>query len=147
MGETDSRATRNSAATSATPPRCSRRACSSTRPSTAPGERLGVYAYLKTTEDQANSDYQRMKGRYQHVATKAAEAASYIRPEMLAIPTKKMARVPRRAELAEWRLVLERIIRYRPHTLGKKEEHLLAMQGADGEAQRTRCSASSTTPI
>src|SRR5688500_13051655 len=27
------------------------------------GERLGVYAYLKTTEDQGNSTYQRMKGR------------------------------------------------------------------------------------
>ena len=36
------------------------------------GERLGVYAYLRTTEDQANSDYQRMKGRYQHAATQAA---------------------------------------------------------------------------
>src|SRR5687768_9518347 len=36
------------------------------------GERIGVYAYLKAAEDQANSDYQRMKGRYQHVATKAA---------------------------------------------------------------------------
>src|SRR4051812_2809872 len=30
------------------------------------GERLGVYAYLRTTEDQADSDAQRRKGRYQH---------------------------------------------------------------------------------
>src|SRR4051812_27822499 len=36
------------------------------------GERVGTYAFLRTTEDQSNSDYQRMKGRYQHVATKAA---------------------------------------------------------------------------
>src|SRR6184192_441572 len=50
------------------------------------GERLGVYAFLKTSEDQANSDYQPMKGRYQHVATKAAEASSWIRPEILAMP-------------------------------------------------------------
>src|SRR3954465_9567371 len=49
------------------------------------GERLGVYAFLKTAEDQANSDYQRMKGRYQHVATKAAEASSFIRPEIMSI--------------------------------------------------------------
>ncbi len=27
------------------------------------GERLGTYAFLRTSEDQANSDYQRMKGR------------------------------------------------------------------------------------
>ena len=50
------------------------------------GERLGVYAFLKTAEDQANSDYQRMQGRYQHAATKAAEAASFVRPEMMAMP-------------------------------------------------------------
>jgi oligoendopeptidase F len=31
-------------------------------------------------------------------------------------------------------LALERILRYRPHTLGKKEEHLLAMQGQMSEA-------------
>src|SRR3954447_9905214 len=98
------------------------------------GERLGVYAYLKTTEDQANSDYQRMKGRYQHAATLAAEAASYMRPEMLAIPPKTMAQFLKARELSEWKLALERILRYRPHTLGKKEEHLLAMQGQMSEA-------------
>src|SRR3954464_5437302 len=40
------------------------------------GERLGVYAYLKTAEDQGNSESQRMRGRYQHVSTRAGEAAS-----------------------------------------------------------------------
>ncbi|HEX5244029.1 MAG TPA: hypothetical protein VFW23_12265, partial [Tepidisphaeraceae bacterium] len=45
------------------------------------GERLGVYAFLKTSEDQGNSDYQRMKGRFQHVAMRAAEAGSFIRPQ------------------------------------------------------------------
>src|SRR5258708_3411674 len=54
------------------------------------GERLGVYAALKTAEDQGNSDYQRMKGRYQHAATRAAEASSFIRPELMAIPADTM---------------------------------------------------------
>lgn len=98
------------------------------------GERLGVYASLKTAEDQGNSDYQRMKGRYQHAATKAAEASSWVRPEILAIPPKKMAQLLEARELRDWRLALERILRYRPHTLGKKEEHLLAMQGQMSEA-------------
>ena len=57
-------------------------------------EQLGVYAFLKTAEDQANSDYQRMKGRYQHVATKASEAASFIRPEIMAIPQGEDGRIP-----------------------------------------------------
>ena len=39
-------------------------------------ERLGTYAFLKTTEDTANSTYQRMVGRYQHAASEAGQAAS-----------------------------------------------------------------------
>ena len=50
------------------------------------GERLGTYAHLKTTEDMADSRYQRMSGRYEHAATLAAEATSFIRPEILALP-------------------------------------------------------------
>lgn len=98
------------------------------------GERLGVYAFLKTAEDQANSDYQRMKGRYQHVATRAAEASSFIRPEIMAIPQAKIDRFLKARELMEWQIALDRLLRYRPHTLGKSEEHLLAMQGQMSEA-------------
>src|SRR2546421_2135567 len=56
------------------------------------GERLGTYAFLKTSEDQSNSEYQRMRGRFQHVAAKAAEASSYIRPEILVVPPEKIER-------------------------------------------------------
>jgi oligoendopeptidase F len=97
-------------------------------------ERLGVYAFLKTSEDQANSTYQRMKGRFQHSATKASEASSFMRPEIMAIPVEVMDAMLGAAELAEWRLALERILRFRPHTLGRAEEQLLAMQGQMSEA-------------
>ena len=92
-------------------------------------ERLGNYAFLRTAEDQANSDYQRMKGRFEAAATKAGEAASFIRPELMAIPPATMDRYLASTELADWRLALDRTLRYRPHTLGPKEEQLLAMQG------------------
>jgi oligoendopeptidase F len=97
-------------------------------------ERLGVYAALKASEDQGNSDYQRMKGRYEHASTKAAEASSFIRPELMAIPAGKMDQFLEARELAEWKLALERILRYRPHTLSQGEENLLAMQGQMSEA-------------
>lgn len=98
------------------------------------GERLGTYAFLKTSEDQSNSDFQRMKGRFQHAATHAAEAAAWLRPAILAIPKAKIDAWMKRKELADWKLALQRIVRYRPHTLGDKEEHLLAMQGQMSEA-------------
>jgi oligoendopeptidase F len=98
------------------------------------GEKLGTYASLKTTEDQADSDAQRMNGRFAHVAAQAAEASSWIRPELMAIPPKTIATFLKSKELAKWKLALERTLRYRPHTLGKKEENLLAMQGPMSEA-------------
>jgi oligoendopeptidase F len=98
------------------------------------GERLGTYASLKTTEDTANSTYQRMMGRYRNVATRAAQAASYLRPEIMAIPAKTMEKFLAHKSLAEYRLLLEQMLRYKPHTLSKREERLLAMQGEMSEA-------------
>jgi oligoendopeptidase F len=91
-------------------------------------ERLGTYAHLKTTEDMADSRYQRMSGRYDHAATHAGEAASFIRPEILALSEKKLKEYAESKQLKPYRLQLERLIRYKPHTLGPGEEKLLAMQ-------------------
>jgi oligoendopeptidase F len=92
------------------------------------GERLGTYAQLRTAEDTTDGNCQRMQGRYVNLAGRAAEAASYIRPEILAIPVARLKQFLASAALAPYRLVLERLLRYKPHTLGKKEENLLAMQ-------------------
>ena len=92
-------------------------------------ERLGTYAFLKTTEDQGDSDYQGMKSRYQNLAVRASQAASYMRPELLAIEEDRMAELMADESVAPFRLQLERLVRYRPHTLTDKEENLLAMQG------------------
>jgi oligoendopeptidase F len=97
------------------------------------GERLGNYAFLKTAEDQANSTYQRMLGRYRGAAGRAAEAASFIRPELMAIKPTVMKQLLADRQLAPYRLQLERVLRYRPHTLGDKEERLLAMQSEMSE--------------
>ncbi|TWT85969.1 Oligoendopeptidase F, plasmid [Posidoniimonas polymericola] len=93
------------------------------------GERLAYYAMLKTTEDQGNSAYQAMIGRYQNVATKAGEAASYIRPEILGLSAAKLKKYLDAKPLAPFKLSLERLVRYKPHTLTDGEERLLAMQG------------------
>lgn len=93
------------------------------------GERLGTYAFLKTTEDQGNSHYQGFVARYQNLATKAGQAASFIRPEILSIPAERMATMMTEECLKPYALVLERINRYRKHTLSQPEENLLAMQG------------------
>ena len=91
-------------------------------------DRLGHYAMLKTCEDQANSDYQRMMGRFVQAASRAEQAASFIRPEILAMPEEKLNKFIESPELAPYKLLLTRIVRYKPHTLDEGEERLLAMQ-------------------
>lgn len=91
-------------------------------------ERLGAYAYLKAAEDLTNNTYQRMLGRYRAAVAQAGERSSFIRPEILAIPPSRMKRFLQDPVLAPYRLLLERLLRYRPYTLSEKEERLLAMQ-------------------
>ena len=93
------------------------------------GDRLGTYAHLRASEDQAAAAAQRMVGRFQHVSTRAGEAASFIRPEIMAIEPAQLAAWMDLPVLAPYRLMLERIVRTRAHTLSEPEEKLLAMQG------------------
>lgn len=92
-------------------------------------EKLGIYAFLKTTEDQSDSQYQGLKSRFQNLAVRAGQAASYMRPELLAVDEETMAAFMSDEAVAPYRLQLERLVRYRPHTLTDNEERLLAMQG------------------
>jgi oligoendopeptidase F len=100
------------------------------------GDRVGTYAFLKETEDVSNSTYQGMKARYIGVAARAAEAASYIRPEILSIPDDTIRGVIASPALTDYRVALERLLRYKPHTLSEKEERLLAMQVETNQTPR-----------
>lgn len=92
-------------------------------------EKVGGYAHLKVTEDQTDSKYQGLVARFQNLATKASQAASYIRPEIMALPKKTLDAYLSAKELASYKLALQRIIRYRPYTLSSREEEIIAMQG------------------
>ena len=89
---------------------------------------LGAGRGLKTAEDTTNSVYQRMQARFVNVASRADEAASFLRPEILAIPVARMKQFLSQRLLAPYRLMLERLVRFKPHTLSRREERLLAMQ-------------------
>lgn len=92
-------------------------------------ERLGSYAFLKQSEDVADSNYQGMVQKFSFVATQSSEASSFIAPELQALPKEKLDSYLKSATLKEYRLQLEKLIRYKPHILSDKEERILAMQG------------------
>ena len=93
------------------------------------GEQLGNYAFLRMAEDQTNGDYQKLMARLQNVATRAGEAGSYIRPEIMEIDDAKLSEMMQSPDLELYQLMIERLTRYKKYTLSEREEQLLAMQG------------------
>ena len=93
------------------------------------GEKISSYAFLKSAQDVADSKYQEMSARVQNIVVKANQASSYMWPELLAIPEADWQTMIESSKLAPFRLKLERIVRFRPHTLSASEEQLLAMLG------------------
>jgi len=93
------------------------------------GERVGAYAFLRYAEDVGDPAAQTMYARYRNAASRAARAASYLRPEILAIPARRMKTFLDDPALRRFRLHLERILRTKGHTLSPAEERLIALQG------------------
>lgn len=98
------------------------------------GERLGTYVFLRTSEDTADGKSQEMYLRYSNIMSKAGQEGAFARPEIMAIPAAKMKKFLAAKELSAYRLLLERLIRYKPHTLSASEERLIAMQSEMSEA-------------
>ena len=93
------------------------------------GEKIGSYAMLKSSQDVANGKYQDMVARVQNVSVRANQASSYMRPELLAIDEADWQKLDDNPIFTPYRLLLERIARFRSHTLSGDEEQLLAMLG------------------
>ncbi|MFP6667868.1 MAG: oligoendopeptidase F [Pirellulales bacterium] len=92
------------------------------------GEQLGYYAHLKTAEDATNTHYQAMMGRLLNVSSRAQQAASFIRPEVMAIPDTTLNEFLEDEVMRAWHWAVEQLVRCKPYTLGDKEEKLIAMQ-------------------
>ncbi|MBI9106622.1 MAG: oligoendopeptidase F [Spirochaetales bacterium] len=97
-------------------------------------EQLGSYAHLKLNEDEGDGSNQERFSRYMSAATKASAAASYQTPEIQAIDSSRMDKFLATAELEEYRIMLGKILRFKPHILSEAEEKLLALQA---EANQT----------
>ena len=99
-------------------------------------ERLGYYAHLRTTEDAGDSERQRRWSRFLQAATEADAAASYQNPEIQAIPDETMEQFLADPLLADYRVSLRKIRRFKPHVLSAPEEKLLAMQQEANQTAR-----------
>ncbi|HEY1068212.1 MAG TPA: oligoendopeptidase F, partial [Pirellulales bacterium] len=92
------------------------------------GDRLYCYASLRNSEDVAATTALEMISRMRNAFSRAGQAAAYFQPEVMEIPTETMAEFIKSPELEKFKITLDRILRYKPHTLSQAEERLLAMQ-------------------
>ena len=92
-------------------------------------ERLYTYAHLRSDEDKTNQRYLDMHGRAANLHTRIAELSSFMTPEIHALPEERIKGYMDDPALRDYRFYLERIIRYRPHTLSQEIEEILAMGG------------------
>ena len=90
-------------------------------------ERVFHYASLQLAEDGANPEYLARMGQLQNLHTKISEAASFLGPEIQAIPDEKFAQFLEEPALAAWKTALKKIRRMKPHVLSEREERLLAL--------------------
>ena len=95
-------------------------------------ERLGYYAMLRQSEDEGAAAARTMVGKITMAGAKARAAAAWENPEILAIPEKDMKKFLEHKRMCDYRIYLERILRYRPFILSDKEEKIIALH-AEGE--------------
>ena len=93
-------------------------------------ERLYHYAALQMSEDGADPAYLTRQGQLQNLLTRIEEAGAFFTPEIQAIDDATFARLLADPAMAQWRVRLEKIRRFKPHVLSEPEERLLALGSA-----------------
>ncbi len=92
------------------------------------GEALAYYAHLRMSEDVGNGTSQERIGRVMQAGTEAETAESFITPEIQAIPEERMESFLQSDALADYRISLRKLLRWRPYILSEAEERIIAMQ-------------------
>ena len=82
-------------------------------------ERLGHYSSLKKSEDSSDDINLSRRAELTNLLTKVREASSYITPELQAIPDDQFQRFSDDPKLADWKISLSRLRRYKPYTLSE----------------------------
>jgi oligoendopeptidase F len=100
-------------------------------------DRVYVWAHLRRDEDTRDPAAQGRAQRAARLSTRAAEATSWIEPEILALPRERLAEYRAAPELLDRRHYLDDLLRRQEHTLSPREEELLAMAGDVARVPRT----------
>ena len=98
-------------------------------------ERLYLYAMLAKDSDMRVTKYQSMDDRIKNLYAQISTANSFIKPEMLAIPDKRLLEfIGQNKELQVYRHYFDDLLRTKAHTLSPAEEKILALSSEVAQA-------------
>lgn len=89
-------------------------------------ETIYVYANMHLHEDMNVSKYQGYCARMQSLAVDLAKTASFFEPELLSLSEEQILSYINNEQLSHYRLLLERILKRKEHTLSPAEELIVA---------------------
>ncbi|HEY9053899.1 MAG TPA: oligoendopeptidase F, partial [Rectinemataceae bacterium] len=91
-------------------------------------ERLGYYAHLRLAEDGGDSSARGRNARYLSCSTAGQAAWAWLTPAMQALPEGFAETCASSPEFADYKVFIEKLLRFKPHVLSKSEEGILARQ-------------------
>lgn len=101
-------------------------------------ERLAYYAFLRVAEDLGSSESQARQGRFTQLETERDAVNAFLRPEIQNIPSDALQAWLQRDDFADFRVFLNKLLRFKPHILSEAEERILALQAESAQtAQKT----------
>ena len=84
------------------------------------------YAHMRKDEDSKVTKYQKMNMEIQSVVADFSAKTAFLTPFLLGLSKEQVDELMTREDLKSYRLMLEKIFRFRPYTLSEKEEKILA---------------------
>jgi oligoendopeptidase F len=91
-------------------------------------DKLGVYANSRSDEDTRLARPRELKQGAQKLSLDLSAATSWIQPEILSLETSKVREfLAQEPKLASYRVFLEEVLRWKPHTLSAAEEQVVAL--------------------
>ena len=92
-------------------------------------DHLAAYALMRKDEDSSDPARQARAMRFQNLGVKAGSAASFLAPELLALPEETLKALMEDASFADYSEMLRLLLLQKPHTLPAEQEKLLAEAG------------------
>jgi oligoendopeptidase F len=100
-------------------------------------ERVAHYAFLHHAADGGDSANQRRRGMAMQLITKWRSAVSFFDPEIQAMDEQQVRSWIAGKEFDDFRVAVEKLLRFKPHILSEGEEKILAMQSEVGDAAQS----------